>query len=255
MDEAPFRPANLLLGWRLGASLEIDVIPAGCGRLLVAHDPTLGPSTTGRGWVSGLPLAAMAGLRHLDGARAGDPGAPLLPLADLVAGLRGVAPAPGASLQLDLILPGGRPLAESTIADAAAALRGLEAEIFVGSYHLDQARRLAEALPGARVGYDPTRGARRQGFATDPARLFRHLERRRRGLAIAYLRHDLVSAAAARGFPLAARLLDLGIETDAWTVNPGAGVSDAALRALAASGVRQITTDAPIALARRLAAL
>ena len=88
-----------------------------------------------------------------------------------------------------------------------------------------------------------------------PKRLFRHIERRREGVALAYLRFDLVIASEAQGFPLVARLLDLGIETDAWTVNPGPQLSDAALRTLVEAKVRQITTDAPIEIARRIAAL
>jgi hypothetical protein len=51
------------------------------------------------------------------------------------------------------------------------------------------------------------------------------------------------------------RLLDLGIETDAWTVNPGPALTDAILRTLVKAKVRQITTDAPIEIARRIAAL
>ena len=79
-------------------------------------------------------------------------------------------------------------------------------------------------MPGARLGYDPMRAASRDpGLARDPERLLRHMERRREGVALAYLRFDVVVAAEARGFPLVARLLDLGIETDAWTVNPGPG--------------------------------
>lgn len=253
--EAPFRPANLLRGWRLGATLEIDILPTGDRRFVVAHDPTLGPATTGRGRVSEMSLAAMAGVRHRDGAGVGDPAAPLLALADLIAPLHGIPPGRGGSLQLDLILPGGRPLTEPAIADAAAAVHGLERAIVLGSYHLDQARRLRAAMPGARLGYDPTRAASRDGFADHPGRLLRHLERRGDGLALAYLRYDMVLAAAARGFPLAARLLDLGIETDAWTVRAGAETSDSVLRTLAESGTRQITTDDPVGLARRLAAI
>jgi glycerophosphoryl diester phosphodiesterase len=61
--------------------------------------------------------------------------------------------------------------------------------------------------------------------------------------------------AAAKGFPLVDRLLDLGIETDVWTLNPGATLTDRLLKTLLDAGVRQITTDAPAELARRIAAL
>ena len=110
-------------------------------------------------------------------------------------------------------------------------------------------------MPGARLGYDPMRRRRATGLARDPERLLRHMERRREGLALAYLRFDVVVASEAQGFPLVARLLDLGIETDAWTVNPGRDASDAILRTLVESRVRQITTDAPTEIARRIAGL
>jgi glycerophosphoryl diester phosphodiesterase len=251
--EAPFRPANLALGWQLGAVLEIDVIATADHRFVVAHDPTLAPATTGRGRIAALPLAATAGLLHRDRAGAGDPGAPVLPLADLVAPLRAL-PGAGASLQLDLKLPEGRTLPDAALADAAAATAALGAAIVVGAYDLDAARRLAAAI-GARLGYDPMRAVSRNPALRDPPRLLRHLQRRAAGVSLAYLRFDLVLAAEARGFPLVARLLDLAIETDAWTLNPGPDLTDATLRALLAAGVRQITTDAPAEVARRIAGL
>jgi len=254
--EAPFRPGNVALGWRLGASVEIDMLVTADQRFVVAHDATLGPATTGRGRVADLPLAAMAGLLHRDRAGLADPDAPVLSLADLVAPLRSLPGAPGASLQLDFKVPEGGALSDAAMADAASAVAGLEPAIVVGSQHLDAARRLVAALPGARLGYDPMRAASRHpGLARDPERLLRHVERRKDGIVLAYLRHDVVVAAEARGFPLVGRLLDLGIETDAWTVNPGPGLHDAGLRRLLEAGVRQITTDAPAEIAARIAAV
>ena len=111
-------------------------------------------------------------------------------------------------------------------------------------------------MPGARLGYDPMRAVSRDPrLARDPERLLRHIETRKDGIVLAYLRFDVVVAAEARGFPLVGRLLDLGIETDAWTVNPGPGLHDADLRRLVEAGVRQITTDAPTEIADRIAAL
>jgi glycerophosphoryl diester phosphodiesterase len=252
--EAPFRPANLALGWQRGAALEIDIVATADHRFVVAHDATLAPATTGRGRIAALPLATTAGLLHRDRAGAGDPGAPVLPLADLVAPLRAL-PGAGASLQLDLKLPQGHVLSDAALADATAATAGLGAAIVVGAYDLEAARRLSAAIPGARLGYDPMRAASRDRALRDPARLLRHLQRRAAGVSLAYLRFDLVLVAEARGFPLVARLLELAIETDAWTLNPGPELTDATLRALLAAGVRQITTDAPAEIARRIAAL
>ena len=249
--EAPFKRSNLAFG--LGASLEIDVLASADHRFVVAHDATLGPSTTGRGRVAHMPVAAMAGLFHRSRDGAADPDAPVLPLADLVAPLRSLRRAPEANLQLDVKVPEGRALADEAVDDAAAAVRGLEHAIVIGSHYLEEARCLVAAMPRARLGYDPMRAASRDpGLTRDPERLLRHMERRREGVALVYLQFDVVVASEARGFPLVSRLLDLGIETDAWTVNPGPGLTDAILRTLVKAKVSQITTDAPSEIARAL---
>jgi glycerophosphoryl diester phosphodiesterase len=245
LAEAPFKRSNLALGWRLGASLEVDILQAGDGRFAILHDPTLGPSTTGHGRVPSTPIASMQGHFHRNAAGAADPDAPVLSLAELVAPLRTLPRASSANLQLDLKLLEGRKLPESAVTDAATALDGLGYWIVVGSHYLEDARRLAAAILGSRLGYDPMLAVSRQPDLREPQRLLRHIERRKAGVSIAYLRFDAVVAAEKQGFPLVARLFDLGIETDAWTVNPGKGIDGATLAALAESKVRQITTDAP----------
>jgi glycerophosphoryl diester phosphodiesterase len=254
--EAPFKHFNLALGWRLGASLEIDILTSADHRFVVAHDATLGPSTTGSGRITRMPAAAVSGYFHRDRHGVADPDAPVLPLADLVAPLRSLERGQESNLQLDLKVTEGYALSEAAIADAATAVAGLEHAIIVGSYHVDEARRMAAAMPGVRLGYDPMRAvSREQALARDPGRFLRHIERRRQGVSIAYLQYGFVVASERRGFRLVNRLLDLGIETDAWTVNPDDGLTDAVLRILVAAKVRQITTDAPSALAGRIAAL
>ncbi|BCH22593.1 glycerophosphodiester phosphodiesterase [Mesorhizobium sp. L-8-3] len=255
LAEAPFRRSNLALGWRLGASLEVDILATADDRFAVLHDPTLGPSTTGRGRVPSTPIASIRGLFHRDADGAADPDAPVLPLAELVAPLRILPRAPSANLQLDLKLLNGRRLPDSAIGDAAAAVRGLGDAIVVGSHHLEDARRFVSVIPGARLGYDPMLAVSRQPGLRDPERLLRHIERRKAGVSIAYLRFDAIVAAQRRRFPLVARLLDLGIETDAWTVNPGRGIDAPALAALVGAKVRQITTDAPGQISRLIRSL
>ncbi|QFI68920.1 glycerophosphodiester phosphodiesterase [Sinorhizobium alkalisoli] len=248
LTEAPFKRSNLALGWQLGASLEIDLLATADSRFAVLHDATLGPSTTGRGHVARMPIAATRGLFHRDAAGAPDPDAPVLSLTELVAPLRTLPRAPSAILQLDLKLLQGQRLPDAAIADAAAAVAGLGDAIIVGSHHLDDARRLVAAIPGARLGYDPMLAVSRQPTLREPERLLRHIERRRLGVSLAYLRFDAILAAERQGFPLARRLLDLGIETDAWTVNPGRIGIDTILRTLMEANVRQVTTDAPGAI-------
>lgn len=253
LKQAPFKLSNLALGWSLGASLEVDIIAAADGRFVVLHDSTLGPSTTGTGRVSTMPASAMSGLFHRDEKGATDTDAPVLSLAELLAQLKKAPRATTSNLQLDLKVLEGRPFVDSSLADAAAATAGLGNSIVVGSHYLDEARRLVAAIPGARLGYDPMLVASRDpGLARNPERLLRHIERRSDGVTLAYLRYDAVIAAETLGFPFVRRLLDLGVETDAWTVNPGPSTTDAVVRALARTGVRQITTDAPAEIARQV---
>jgi glycerophosphoryl diester phosphodiesterase len=234
--------------------LEVDILAAADGRVVVLHDATLGPSTTGRGRIASMTCDEMAGLFHRDGRGEADPNAPVLPLGEMMARLRVLSRAPSANLQLDLKITDGRPLAENSITDAAAAVAGLEDSIVVGSHYLDEARRLVEAMPGARLGYDPMLAASRDpDLLRKPQRMLRHLERRRAGVGLAYLRYDAVVSAEKHGFPLVRRLLELGIETDAWTINSGPSTTDTVLRALADAGVRQITTDAPAEIASLIA--
>lgn len=254
LGEAPFKLSNLALGWELGASLEIDIIAGADGRFLVLHDATLGPSTTGRGRVAVRTAAELAGLLHRDRSGRPDTDAPVVSLADLLRRLKGMPRAQGANLQLDLKVTGGSRVTKKSIADAEECAAGLGGSLVISSHYLEEARRLAEAIPGAKLGYDPMLAASRdQGLARKPERLLRHIERRSDGVTIAYLRYDAVIAAERSGFPLVRRLLDLGIETDAWTLNPGSGMTPTDLRLLLGSGIRQITTDAPSLLAKEIA--
>jgi glycerophosphoryl diester phosphodiesterase len=256
MREAPFRRSNLALGWKLGASLEIDIQGCADDCFVVIHDSTLGPGTTGSGHLAKLGLAGMAGLYHREPGGDADHDAPVTSLAELVAPLRNLAPGPAATLQLDLKIVGKRGVPKALIADAAVALAGLESHIIVGSQCLKEAHALAAAMPAARLGYDPMRAVSRdRSLVADPKCLLRHLERRRDGIAYAYLRYDLIETATARGLPLVKHLIDLGIETDAWTVNPGPQLTDRVLHTLVEAGVRQITTDSPAEIAQRIAAL
>ena len=92
LEQAPFKLSNLALGWKLGASLEVDIIAAADGRFVVLHDATLGPSTTGRGRVASMTVAADGRASFTATAQGvADPDAPVLSLADLVARLRGHA--------------------------------------------------------------------------------------------------------------------------------------------------------------------
>ncbi len=253
--EAPFKPRNLALGWQAGATLEVDILACADGRFAVLHDVTLGPRTSGRGRVAETPLSAMAGLHHRDRSGRPDPEAPVLSLTELLRPLAALPRAPSASLQLDLKVLEQRGVPKRAIAEAAEAASGLGDGIAIGSHFLEDARRLASAISGALLGYDPMLAASRNRDLMKPERLLRHIERRADGVSIAYLRYDAIASAAEAGFPLVDHLLDLGIETDAWTLNPEPYLTDKLLRTLLLAGVRQITTDAPAELARRIVAV
>jgi glycerophosphoryl diester phosphodiesterase len=252
LEEAPFRRSNLIAGWQGGAALEIDIITAADQRFIVAHDATLGPSTTGRGRIAEMRADQLTGSFHRARDGRADHEAPVLPLAEFLAPLKRLPPASGTHLQLDLKVPEGRVMAEASVADAAAAVAGLENAIVIGSHGLEEARRLVAAMPGARLGYDPMRAASRDpGLRRSAERLLRHMERRRAGVSLAYLSFNAVLAAEDQGFPLVQRLLDLGIETDAWTVNPGLELRPV-LHGLVEAKVRQITTDSPHEIAAEI---
>lgn len=251
LDEAPFKLSNLALGWRLGATLEVDILTAGDDRFVVLHDATLGPSTTGRGRVTKVPSSAMTGVFHRDDRGIADPDAPVLTAKDLLTRLKTLPRAKGASLQLDLKVFAGQSLSDRSIMEIADAAKGTEGAIVIGSHFLYEARRLAEAIPGARLGYDPMLAASRDpDLRRHPERLLRHLERRSTGVTIAFLHYEAVLSAEARRFPLVRRLLDLGIESDAWTINPGKAFGRRELARVIDARVRQITTDAPSSIAQ-----
>jgi glycerophosphoryl diester phosphodiesterase len=252
LEEAPFKRSNLVLGWQTGATLEIDILAAADHRFIVAHDATLSPSTTGRGRVAAMRAGELTGSFHRARDGSADQDAPVLPLAEFLAPLKILPPARGTNLQLDLKVPEGRAMTEASVADAAAAIAGVENTIVIGSHDLEEARRLVAAIPGARLGYDPMRAASRHPeLGRSPERLLRHMERRRDGVSLAYLSFEAVLAAQDQRFPLVERLLDLGIETDAWTVNPAPQLRPV-LRGLVEAKVRQITTDSPCEIASEI---
>ena len=149
----------------------------------------------------------MSGLHHRDAAGIADPDAPVVTLAELASNLRRLPRAASANLQLDLKVLDGRPLSARSIADAAEALEGLGSTIVIGSHYLDEVRKLADAIPGARLGYDPMLAASRdQGLGRSPERMLRHMEKRRAGVTLAYLRFDAVIRAEEQGFPSGAEV-------------------------------------------------
>ena len=196
----------------------------------------------------------MAGLFHRDAQGAADPDAPVLSLADLVAHLKSLPRAPD-----------GQPAARPEDARRAAARRKLHrrrGSSRRGTGGRDR-RRLAlsrrsaplrRAMPGARLGYDPMLAASRdQGSRAIPgAAASPHGTAEQEASRSPICASTPWSPPRKTRFPLVRRLLDLGIETDAWTVNPGRDDRQTRLRTLARRGVRQITTDAPSLLAGQI---
>ena len=199
LGEAPFKRSNLALGWRPGASLEIDIL-ASRGRPLrrgARRDARPGHDRArpdrehaARGLLGALPPRP----RRRRRSRCAGP---------VSRRSRRAAPRPAAgpdaNLQLDLKVVEGQSLPDALIADAAAAVAGLERQIVIGSHYLEEARALVAAMPGARLGYDPMRAASRDpGLGRDPERLLRHMERRKDGVALAYLQFEAVTASGRR---------------------------------------------------------
>lgn len=249
-DEAPFKPANLVQGWRAGASLEIDIRVTADRKALVVHDPALGRSTTLRAVVGKVPSARVRGHHFRDAAGRPDTEAPCLLLGELLAHLEGVPPGPGALLQLDVKMRHHERLHEDALADIQAAAGGIAERIVVSSLRPEAARAIAEALPGAAVGYDPLDRFRQvRERTTDPLLMLEHLLATRAGVRWIYLHHPLVTRAAAAGVPLVAELRRAGLLVDVWTIDAGRPEAAATLAAALESGADQITTNGPAALA------
>ncbi len=239
---------NLRQGIAQGASLEIDIVATRDRHFVCLHDPELACETTGRGPVHDQDRAAVEGLRQC--ANDGRPLAtPPLFLDQAMAALA-EAPAdwPG-RLQLDLKQP--LDLIDQPLTLRFAQLVAPVARhLILGGTEWGAVRRLGQAVPGLRLGFDPL--ALHEAAPPASAAEFRALGAgmlaQAEGATIFYLHIPLVLRGLAAGVDLIAMARTAGAEVDAWRLEPEDDGAAATLARLIAAGVDQITTDSPLAL-------
>lgn len=247
LGDPAFTARRLREGLALRASLEIDLRLHPGGGFVVLHDASLERETTGRGPVAGATAAELKSLRirGRDGEATENP---VLLLEDIAVLVRSGLPTQ-ALLQLDLKEEISR-ITESAAADFADTLAGLGANLILSGGDWAAVKRLAAAVPGIAVGYDPgdLPEASRLADSADVARLADATERAAPEAATIYLDHRLILAAERLGRDIVEAFHRRGQQIDAWTLNTDQHDAAACLQRLVDLRVDQITTDEPIRL-------
>jgi glycerophosphoryl diester phosphodiesterase len=230
-------------GFRLGASMELDLRVRGDGGFVVLHDEELQGETTGHGLVRMASVSELRGLCMIDG------GHDLTLSEDLAAMLD--AAHPDALLQFDM-KDGFATVSESGMDHIADHFRDAGSQIIISAADLDLVLAVKDRLPGLRRGIDPTDKLveiyRHEGLTAAERELVADLAGPTEPDTI-YLAWQLVLQAARDGLDLIGLCHDHGKLVDAWTYNlknPETGFSDAEWREF--SGLielkpDQITTD------------
>lgn len=256
LADPEFGAAVMAEGFRIGASMELDLRVRADGGFVVLHDATLARETNGSGRVRGMDVADLAALHYRES------GAPLMMSETLAASMPSAHPS--AVLQFDMKddMEAIGPRGLDHLADLFGESR---APVIFSGGSADLMRALAERLPQLPRGIDPTDRlvvlARARGVAALVPALIAEL---RGGAApeMCYLNWRLVLQVKAQGLDLVALCHAEGVEVDLWTHTlkaPAKGFSDTEwrdVRAMMALGPDQITTDEAVAteaawLARR----
>jgi glycerophosphoryl diester phosphodiesterase len=249
-SDTAFTCTRILEALEVGASVEVDLNRHAGGGFAVLHDETLERETTGRGTVSDTLPETLAGLRLRD--NAGVPtGHPVLLLADLARLARQQAVHPAAVLQLDLKTPAVE-LTTADIAAFAAALGNLGRSVILSSGDAMAVARLAEAVPGLRIGHDPCEGPAMVRLQTsgDHATFLREALAESPDAEMIYLAIPLILRAQDAGHDLVAAFQVEGRRVDAYTLEDATSARMPVLRRLLDLKVDQITTDDPCGLER-----
>jgi glycerophosphoryl diester phosphodiesterase len=250
-----FSPGVMAEGFRLGASMELDLRVRGDGGFVVLHDEELEGETNGHGPIRSASAKDIGALRMTSGGHA-----PILSedLAHLLQSAH-----PDALLQFDmkddLATLGARGMAH-----LVEHFAGAGSSIIVGCHDLDLIIAVKERLPGLRRGIDPTDKLieiyRDNGLKAVEADLRSDLAGPTEPDTI-YLAWPLILRAASEGLDLIGLCHDVGKLVDAWTFNlqnaaKGFDTDEARhFAALMDLKPDQITTDEPIATERAWAAL
>ena len=247
MADPEFGAAVLAEGFRMGASMELDLQVRADGGFVVLHDARLERETLGHGPVGMLTGPELAAIRYRTQDRA-------LILSEELAGMVSVAH-PDTVLQFDMKndLAEVGPRGVAHLADLFGDKLGA---IIVSGGSLPLISALGERMPDLKRGIDPTDRLLdlwpSVGLAGVEACL---LEDLRGGTEpdMVYLQWEMMLAAARQGLDMVALAHAEGVQVDAWTHKmsaPQAGFSDDEWREIAALMTLrpdQITTDDSVA--------
>lgn len=234
-------------GFRLGASMELDLRVRADGGFVVLHDESLDRETTGGGIVAQRTRADMRDLEFADSPR------PLIFSEDLASMLK--AAHPDALLQFDM-KDDYAAIGERGIAHLAEYFSNIPASVIVSAHDPELIEAAKEHLPGLRRGIDPSPGLGHILETNGLAEVGRTLLADLRGPSApdtVYLYWELILAARRGGLDLIDLCHSEGKLVDAWTFtlsNPEAGFSDTeweVFHQLIDLQADQITTDEAIA--------
>ncbi|PJE28278.1 cytoplasmic glycerophosphodiester phosphodiesterase [Pseudooceanicola marinus] len=240
-----FDPRRILEGMRLGASVEVDLRAHAGDGFAVLHDEGLERATTGAGQVADASTEALRALTLRDNAGR-DTGVPVALLGDLCRDLAQGQIGDGALLQLDL----KETSATLTDADVAAFARDVgpvQRHVILSGGDATAVQRLAAALPGMQLGYDPCHNGTRETLAVsgdDAGFLARALAGAGPARMI-YLDIRLILDALSRDFDMIGAFHAKGCRIDGYTVQRPTPQAVALCKRLMGLGVDQITTDDP----------
>lgn len=246
-----FNVTNMQRGFRLGASMEIDLRVRRDGGFVVLHDETLDGETTGTGAIADHSTKDLRQLHFRDRPRRS-----LLFSEDLAAMLKQAHP--DALLQFDMkddLAAIGAP----GLDHLAALFADSPASIIVSGASLELIVEIANRLPNLLRGIDPTDKLvelhRSQGLKAVEAELRSDLAGSTRPDTV-YLAWQLILQARKDGLDLVELCHREGKRVDAWTFTlkqPGRGFSDrewSHFAALLDLRVDQISTDEAVATER-----
>tara|TARA_R110002020_G_scaffold6321_6_gene26586 strand:+ start:348 stop:1184 length:837 start_codon:yes stop_codon:yes gene_type:complete len=247
-----FTGQRILEGMAAGASVEVDLVVTADRGFAVLHNLELSAETTGAGLVAQTRDAVLRQLHLRDNAGMPIPDKVML-LDDLCALMISGTLHPDALLQLDY-KEDDSVLDAVALANFARATRPVAGNLILSSGSARAIGMLAAAVPGIRIGYDPSDAAQVDAVRASG----RHADFVADAVAAApqadliYLDWRIPLLFADDGFDIVAAFHAEGKRVDAWTISRVDADSLTQVERLLALKVDQITTDDPESLAQAL---
>lgn len=252
LSDPVFTGRRIIEGMQAGASIEVDLVIHADSGMAVLHNLSLERETTGAGLVRETSAAALRelNLRDNDGQPIADK---VMLLEDLAALIARDGAHPEALLQLDY-KEDAAALNPEVVASFAAALRPVAGHFILSSGDAESVRRLADAVPGIHIGYDPCHeGAIERLMASrDYAAFVADAVKAAPKSELDYLAWELVIEADKDGFDVIDAFHRHGRRIDAYTIRRVDDGTRAVVDRLLALKVDQITTDDPEGMAAAL---